>query len=199
MPGVMPDVAFEWRPSPVQLQAVFDRVGDALQATFMADLARAGYGDDVNELMRERTRQGTDSSGQRFTPYAPLTVAIRRQIYGLGSSVDLTVSGRLLESLEARLTNVGLQLFFKGTHHGGVSNAQLAEWQIKGTSARGVVVLSGDRLIGIPGMRVEPGIPARNFVGLRPSDEVLATAVAQRVFDRITVPRLVGQLATALA
>lgn len=184
----MPTVEFEWSPTPIEVAATFDRIGRTLQTSFIDDLVRAGYPDDLAELIRNRTKAGVSSKGGKFKPYAPLTIAIRA-FSGLGGNVDLSFSGSMLESITGRRKGrFAIELFLQGAR-----NERIGTFQQFGTSARGKIILTATgQIIGFPGERVEPGIPARPFMGLRPSDEILATGIANRVFQAITVPRLIN-------
>lgn len=191
----MPTVAFEWTPTPIEVLNTFDRIGKTLQADFVNDLVRAGYPEDLAELIRRRTKSGVSSKGGRFKAYAPLTLAIRA-LSGLGSNVDLSFSGSMLESITGRRKGrLAIELFLQGAR-----NEKVGLWQDKGTKSRGKIILTAQgEIIGFPGERVEPGIPARPFMGLRPSDEILATGIASRVFQAITVPRLIAAVTRSFA
>lgn len=191
----MPTVEFEWTPTPIEVLNTFDRIGKTLQADFIADLARAGYPEDLAELIRNRTKSGVGFKGGKFKAYAPLTLAIRA-LSGLGGNVDLSFSGSMLESITGRRKGrLAIELFLQGAR-----NERIGTFQNFGTSARGKIVLTAQgEIIGFPGERVEPGIPARPFMGMRPADEILATGIANRVFQAITVPRLIADVARSFA
>ena len=101
----------------------------------------------------------------------------------------MSISGSILESITGRRKGrLAIELFLQGSR-----NERIGVFQHFGTSARGKIILTATgEIIGFPGERVEPGIPARPFMGMRASDEILATGIANQVFQKITVPRLIN-------
>jgi hypothetical protein len=53
----------------------------------------------VRDQIIDRTRKGLDADGRPFTPYSASYAALKGQALGTGASVDLTVSGQMLNAL----------------------------------------------------------------------------------------------------
>lgn len=192
-----PVLRFEFSPSPAAIRRASRAVAHKMRPAFIDDLVRAGYADDLASMIRSRTQTRGFGTKGTFKEYAPFTKLVRRLIYGVGEAVDLTVSGRMLNAMKGRRARDGVEVYFEGMHHSGVSNEVLAHWHEHGTAARGKVFLSKKggtwRLVGIPGERVQPGIPARPFFGLTRGESVMATSVAATLFQSLTLPRLVRE------
>lgn len=72
----------------------------------LADLALVAADDmrEIGLLARERiirrTSQGLDADGRAFKPYSAAYAAFKRATLGTGGTVDLTVSGNMLNQLQ---------------------------------------------------------------------------------------------------
>lgn len=200
-----PRLTLHWDPTPAAIRRSAEKAAKDLREGLIADLWRAGYPDDLAEMIRARVQQkGQDAKGRSFAPYSDSYKAWRAA-HGLGTRPDLTVSGQMLDALQGvRVGRMELNVGFRGGHSAaGVRTAELLAWfqhggtrpgRRRGTGFQDQRRRTGARSKGDPG-----GIPPRPFFGLTQSEEIAAIGVANVVFSNVTVKRMIQQFAAEAA
>ncbi len=130
----------------------------------------------VTRLIRTRTMAGRDVTGQAFAPYTP-DYAAKKAKEGLGTTPNLTVSGRMLNDMG--VTNVGPGTVSIGFTSSGGS-----------TRGKGLTLIQRSRAVGAEDKaRYHDVLGAgksrtlRKFLGLTPEETAMVRERVARYLD----------------